>query len=223
MNITWLGHAAFSIEAEGKRIVTDPYSLHIGFAPINEAFDIVTLSHHNPKYHSCLDEILGEPQVLDGLEIARSGQVLLRDGLHFGAVEVAGEGENDDFNAMIWLETDGLRVLHMGDCGRALTPEQIEACGQVDVLLALAGAGPTLPIADLIRFIEALNPKLVLPMHYGVPQLKTMSLVPIEELESAFVARFGTSQSRRSTHSSLAIDAASLGDAPTLMILPAAR
>ena len=64
MRITWLGHAAFLIETEteqGKvRIITDPYSSRTGYDPIDEAADVVTLSHENPKYHSCLDEIEGE-------------------------------------------------------------------------------------------------------------------------------------------------------------------
>lgn len=222
MNLTWFGHAAFGLEVGGLRILTDPYSSEIGFAPISEAFDLVTLSHHNPKYHSCLDEVLGAPEVVDGLELARSGEVLRRGEVRFGAVEVAGDEAGNEPNAMVWIEADGVRVLHMGDCGHALGREQVEACGQVDVLLALAGAGPTLSIQSLLDFISALQPKLVIPMHYGTPQLKTMTLLPIEELEGAFGERFGAGQVRRAASSSV-VAAPNLTSEPTLLIVPSAR
>ncbi len=223
MQVTWFGHAAFGIEANNTRILTDPYSSQIGFAPIDESFDIVTLSHHNPKYHSCLDEVRGAPHVVDGLALARSGQVLERENLRFGAVEVAEDEAGNGPNAMLWLEAAGLRVLHMGDCGHLPSPEQTAACGRVDVLLALAGAGPTLAIPALIGFIEALKPRLVIPMHFGLPQLKTMTLAPVEELERAFAARFGAEQVRRAAQPRLLVAPPELPAQSTLLVLPPAR
>lgn len=223
MRITWLGHAAFGIEVENARILTDPYSSEIGFAPINEAFDIVTLSHQNPKYHSCLDEVLGTPQVLDGLELACSGKVQVLGGVTFGAVEVAEDEAGNGPNAMVWIEAEGLRILHMGDCGHLPTRAQIEACGRVDVLLALAGAGPTLSIPALMSFIEALSPKLVLPMHFALPQLKTMTLASVTELANNFSGRFGAGQVQRAQSAGVDISAAELPHSPTLLILPPAR
>lgn len=223
MKITWFGHAAFGLEANGARILTDPYSFQIGFAPIDEAFDLVTFSHQNPKYHSCLDEVLGEPEIVDGLELARSGQVLERSGVRFGAVEVAEDEAGNGPNAMVWIESDGLRVLHMGDCGHEPSAEQVEACGQVDVLLALAGAGPTLSLDALLDFVQVLQPKLVLPMHFGAPQLKTMTLLPIEDLAEAFAARFGVEQVQNAPSSSVEVSARDLLLSPTLLIVPSAR
>jgi L-ascorbate metabolism protein UlaG (beta-lactamase superfamily) len=225
MKLTWFGHAAFGIDTHGTRVLTDPYSSKIGFAPINEAFDVVTLSHSNPDYHSCLDEVLGAPQVLQGLEIARSGheQVLARGAVRVGAVEVAGDEAGGDPNAMVWLESDGVRVLHMGDCGHTPTAAQTAACGRVDVLLALAGGAPTLSIPTLLDFISALHPALVLPMHYGAPGLKTMALAPIEELEHDFKARFGSDRARRAATAVVDLQALEPASAPMLLIVPPAR
>lgn len=222
MKITWFGHAAFGIETQGTHILTDPYSSEIGFAPINESFDLVTLSHQNPRYHSCLEEVGGSLQVVDGLELAGSGQVLERYNVRFGAVEVAEDEAGNGPNAMVWLEAEGLRVLHMGDCGHEPSPAQLKACGRVDVLLALAGAGPTISVEALLSFIEVLGSPLVIPMHFGLPQLKTMSLAPVEELEQAFAARFGAEQVRRADETSILVSA-HLPSRATLLILPATR
>ncbi|HEX8464925.1 MAG TPA: MBL fold metallo-hydrolase, partial [Abditibacterium sp.] len=115
MRITFLGHAAFLIETSQKRIITDPYSPEIGYRAIAERADFVTLSHHNPKWHSCLDDISGDFEPIWGLEILENGA--RRGEISFGAVEVFEKEPNQGPNAMIWLESEGLRVFHTGDCG----------------------------------------------------------------------------------------------------------
>jgi len=51
MRSTFSGHAAFLIETSGARVITDPYSSSIGYLPIDDAADLVTLSHDNPKWN----------------------------------------------------------------------------------------------------------------------------------------------------------------------------
>lgn len=168
MKITWYGHAAFLIEtatAQGEvRVIMDPFSSRTGYDPIHAAADVVTLSHDNPKYHSCLDELQGAPEIVHGLEII--GRVVATHGLRSGAVPVF---ESYDFeqdrgegpNTMIWLEAEGLRVLHMGDVGHALDEARTAACGQVDILLAPTGGTPTIQLPDLQDFIARLRPAAV--------------------------------------------------------------
>ena len=189
LKITFIGHACFCLEYKTRRLLTDPYSTQIGYAPIETRADFVTISHENRKYHSCLDEF-------DEFENAPNaiyrGLEHLNQTVHFGpfalhAVEVFeklpdNSSHGEGANAMTLIEAGDLRVLHMGDCGHLPTEEQIAACGRVDVLLALAGAGPTIALPDLMQFIEAIQPKIVIPMHFGVPDL-TMKIAPVEELE----------------------------------------
>ena len=59
MKVKWLGHASFLITADdGTRIITDPYKSQsdgglVGYAKINEAADVVTVSHeHNDHNHT---------------------------------------------------------------------------------------------------------------------------------------------------------------------------
>lgn len=216
MRFTFLGHAAFLIETGGQRIITDPYSAEIGYAPIDESATIVTLSHDNPRWHSCLDDIKGDFETVSGLEILGSS---VRHGeITFGAVEVFENPPDDGPNAMIWLESEGLRVLHTGDCGFLPPDETLEKCGRVDVLLALAGGPPTLEIDDLMQLIEKLQPKIVIPMHYAVPGL-AMNALSVDELAK----RFEPSQVVRLEGSSLEITRAALPSATQLRILIPAR
>ena len=98
MKITWFGHAAFLVEGvnpegEAVRIILDPYNYPAcgGYLPINEEADIVSISHHNERYHSDLSAIHGDYELIDALEHA--GKSLTRKGVEFSVFEVY---ETDD-------------------------------------------------------------------------------------------------------------------------------
>ena len=215
MRITFLGHAAFLIETAGKRIITDPYSREIGYLPVDERADIVTLSHQNPKWHSCLDDVSGNYEVLRGLELEneiQSGEI------RFGALRVFETAQGEGENAMIWLESEGIHVLHMGDCGILPDDETIRKCGRVDVLLALAGGFPTLDLDDLMEFIEKLSPRIVIPTHFGVPGLG-MKILGVQEIEK----RFANEPIARLKSSNLEISRENLPERTQLQMLKPAR
>lgn len=170
MRITFLGHACFSLQFNHARVLTDPYSPEIGYLPVDETPNLVTLSHQNPKWHSCLDDVRGEFEIFHGLE--RINMNTVTRNLWLSAVRVY---ENLQFqegpNAMIKIQGGKIRLLHMGDCGHALDEATVRKCGSVDVLLAPAGGSPTIDLRDLKRFINELQPKIVIPMHFAVPGL----------------------------------------------------
>jgi L-ascorbate metabolism protein UlaG (beta-lactamase superfamily) len=99
-------------------------------------------------------------------------------------------GRDPDANAMYLLTLDRLRVLHMGDIGNPLAQEHLNALrGNVEVLFALAGAHATISLEDLDAAIEAIGPRVVIPMHS----------------RCTITARAACSTSSRSTPSSNAI------------------
>ena len=218
LEITFVGHACFLIESGAARLLTDPYSTAIGYAATSESVNVVTLSHENPKYHSCLDDVQTQ-EVIRGLE--HTGQTVQSGPFEISFIEVFenlrdGQTDGDGSNAMTLIEAANLRILHMGDCGHLPTPAQTKACGRVDVLLALAGAGPTIALPDLLKFIEIIEPKIVIPMHFGVPNL-TMQIAPVEELEALWPGEIQRGDS--SCH----VFAPQLPDAPVLRVLKPLR
>ena len=80
---------------------------------------------------------------------------------------------------MLKITAEKTRILHMGDVGHALDDATREKCGEIDVLLAPTGGAPTISLPDLLEFIEKLAPKIVIPMHFGVPNL-AMNALPLE-------------------------------------------
>ncbi len=202
LEITFIGHACFVLQCQNARLLTDPYSPQIGYAPVNQSVDVAALSHPNPKYHSCLDDVRAQTAIC-GLEYL--AQTIEIGPFKMGFVEVFeqlpdGEANDDGPNAMTIIEVAGMRVLHMGDCGHLPTRAQTEACGRVDVLLALAGAGPTLQLPDLLEFARAIEAKIIVPMHYGLPGV-IGNFAPLSELKKlwrgAIVRQNSSCQIRR--------------------------
>lgn len=219
MQIQFLGHACFVLESEHARVLTDPFSSHIGYAPVNVEADIVTLSHDNPKWHSCLDDVSGDFHVFRGLE--HLGQATFIKGVKLEAVRVwekssdGSEADDTDLAMVRMTFSNGLRILHMGDVGHALTESQIAACGEVDVLLALAGGFPTLSLEHLLDFVAVLKPKIVVPMHFAVPGLK-MQCLPVDELAGKWPGRVVW-------HEESSLNCANTEEGGVLHVLSAAR
>ena len=90
MKGTWYGHAAFGLEADGKRIITDPYTPEgVGYAPITDPADLVLISSDDDDAHCRADLIPGGPKVVNALTVAQNGGETTVDGLQITAIEAA--------------------------------------------------------------------------------------------------------------------------------------
>ena len=218
MRLTWYGHACFRLEGAGISIVTDPYTPELaGLAAVPEPADVVVMSSALDEAHSNAAGVPGAPRVLNALD-AVARPVAIAAGIELEAVAaMEGVDRPDDpkANALYRLELDGLAICHMGDVGRPLTAAQLDPLrGRVDVLLALAGAGLTIALADLDDAIAAIDPRVIVPMHFRTPSLR-YSAGPVED----FLARRPHDAVVRHASSSLALDAASLPQRRTIHVL----
>lgn len=182
MKITWFGHAAFGIEAGGVRVVLDPYrSPDVGgYAPIDEPADVVAVSHENDRYHSHLGQIRGRFEVLRGLELPAGG-VEVR-GIRFEAVPCFETPEKlpGDEVTILHFRAEGLHVVHLGDLGHALDDAELAPLRGADIVLAPAGGPPTIDFPLIRPLLEALDPRLVIPMHYLIPGKIDLKIQPVE-------------------------------------------
>jgi L-ascorbate metabolism protein UlaG (beta-lactamase superfamily) len=224
MQITWYGHAACLCEGNGVRVVLDPYRApDVGmYAPIDDMADVVAISHINEKYHSYTAALRGPdggaPVVVDGLVLLDRPQPEIVQGIPFTAVRVWENEAREEPIAMVGLTMESVRLLHMGDCGHALSPEEVAACGRVDVLLALAGGAPTLALPDLATFVRDLKPRIVIPMHYKNEKIN-LNIRPVEE----FLALMPAESIRRFDSPTMTITKETLPEQTEVWVLPPAR
>jgi L-ascorbate metabolism protein UlaG (beta-lactamase superfamily) len=173
MDIRWYGHASFGLTSEtGFRLITDPYRPDlVGYTAIPDAADLVVMSSGDDEGHCREDLVPGDHEVLNALDVVKSGGTRTVAGIDFTAMEAMEfehhpEHEVPGQNAMYRFEMDGIRIAHMGDVGNRLSPSQMAFYEDVDLLLALTGSALTIKMPDLMEMIHRMRPKLVIPMHF---------------------------------------------------------
>ncbi len=186
MVITWHGLSCFKIQAKsGNRetvVITDPFDGSAGIKmPRNIAGDVVTVSHkHN--LHSNTSEVgaLGEskkPFIIDMPGEYEVGGVFIYG---IQSVHDDKEGKERGKNIVFQFEAEGMTVVHVGDLGRQLTPEEMEKMEGVDILMVPVGGGTTLSLKETVNLVGELEPRIVIPMHYKLPDIK-ISLDPVDK------------------------------------------
>jgi L-ascorbate metabolism protein UlaG (beta-lactamase superfamily) len=193
MKIKWYGHASFRITADnGTAIITDPYTPDLaGYSPVTEPPDIVIASSDNDPYHCRADLIPGDFVSINALKLALSGEAeQMVKGIPIRAIEAMealDHPEHDpDQNGMYRFVVDGIQIGHIGDLGNPFNKKQIEFFQGVDVFLALAGGLPTIKLPDLKAAIDAIRPRLVVPMHFRTLSYKPRNTLWIESFLSLF-------------------------------------
>jgi len=189
MKITWLAHAAFLIEGDGLRVITDPYTPdRIGFAPITTPADIVIRSSSDDAAHSNAAMIVGDPTVVTATEVGPAG--VEARGLHITAIpaqeSLIYKAEPGD-NALYRFTLDGVRLAHFGDVGNRLNETQLAALAGAEVLLVPAGGPPTIDLDDLMDAIAIIQPRVIIPMHYQLPNA-SFKMLPVTDFTSRFTA-----------------------------------
>jgi len=178
MDISWLGHASFKLKGKAATVVTDPYEQQIGFKfPKTEA-DIVTVSHTHFD-HNATGAVGGEPFIIDGVgEYEIKGVSIIGVDSFHDEKKGAERGKNILFN----IQIDEVNVAHLGDLGQeALTTEQIEELGNVDVLLIPVGGFYTIDAPTAAKIVAQIEPKIVIPMHYATEGLTIKSLEGVDK------------------------------------------
>lgn len=184
MLIQHIGHAEFLITLEsGFRIVTDPFDASVGYPISSLEADGVLVSHHHHD-HDAVDQIGGNPQVIDYA------------GLHTFAPDVKVTGilaDHDDVGGskrgktlLFLLEAEGLRVAHLGDLGCLLDADQLEALGQVDILMVPVGGFYTIDAETAFQVVEQLDPRVIIPMHYRTEYNAEWPIGPVKDFTRLF-------------------------------------
>ena len=163
MEISYLGHSSFRIKTRNSYIVTDPFNSEaVGFKfPKTEA-NIVTISHDH-KDHNFAAGISNPSRIIQG---PGEYEVLGISILGYSSFHDASKGKERGKNTIYVIESEGLRVCHLGDLGYELTKEEIEEIGDIDILMVPVGGFYTIDSKDANSLVKAFQPYFTLPMHY---------------------------------------------------------
>lgn len=177
MEITWYGLSCFRLTERGlATVVTDPYDhTVVGFSPLKLRGDIVTISHAAPG-HNFESAVKPKQRIIDGPGEYEIGGVFIT------AVQTNGtkRGKDELRNTLYVFDYDGLNIAHLGDLSLVPSQAQIEALGNVDVALVPVGGGRGLNAAKAAEVVSLIEPGIVIPMHYSMPECK-IKLDPLDK------------------------------------------
>lgn len=181
MKIEYLGHSCFLFTHGKTRILTDPYS-GIGYEMPPVSAEYVTLSHDHFD-HNHVDGVKGVKEVFRRPgEYAAGGVKIVGTACYHDDARGAERGKCVAFT----FDFGGVTVCHLGDLGEAFSEEGAARFGHPDILLVPVGGTYTIDAREAVRWIEAIAPKAVIPMHYRTEGC-ALDIAPL----SAFTAAFG--------------------------------
>ncbi|MFH1820576.1 MAG: MBL fold metallo-hydrolase [Candidatus Nealsonbacteria bacterium] len=174
MHIIWHGQSFFQIQIspnKGEQVVlaVDPYDESIGLKPPSFAADVLLITHDHHD-HNNKKAVRGTPFLIEG-----PGEYEIKDIFIQGVASFHDnvQGKERGSNTIYTIESEGLKICHLGDLGqKELTTEQLEALGNIDILMVPVGGVYTIDSKEASRIISQIEPRIVIPMHYHVPKLK---------------------------------------------------
>lgn len=212
VRLHYISHASFLLQTQGGLNAVTDFTGFIGNTTLIP--DVVTMNHaHDTHWTANPDPAIAHPlngwgefskgidHYLDlGEMVVRNVSTDIRSG--FGGVEENG-------NSIFVFEVEGLCIGHLGHLHHEPNDEQYAALGRLDVLMVPVDGGFTMERAAMIRVIERLKSRIIIPMHW----FSGMALNSfLNDVSDEFVIL-------RDGRSSLEVSLATLPDRPTIIVL----
>lgn len=183
MELTYIGHSCFHIKGKKVSIVIDPYSPEmLGFKMPKQNCKILLNSHQHEDHNF-------NQQVNHEVLINTPGEYEIDDVYIIGVQTAHDDKDGDERgqNIVFSIDIDGINIVHLGDLGHELNEKALAKLGAVDVLLVPVGGHFTMDSFTASKVISAIEPKLVIPMHY---KTEDSNLKELDEL-SVFLHEMG--------------------------------
>ena len=212
VRLHYISHASFLLQTQGGLNAVTDFTGFIGSTTMIP--DVVTMNHaHDTHWTANPDPAIAHPlngwgPFGEGIDHHLDlGEMLIRNvstdiRSSFGGVEENG-------NSIFVFEVEGLCIGHLGHLHHEPNDEQYAALGRLDVVMVPVDGGFTMERAAMIRVIERLKSRIIIPMHW----FSGFSLTAfLDDVSDQFVIL-------RDGRSSLEVSLATLPDRPTIIVL----
>ncbi len=223
VQLEFVGHACFRVWEDGRpTIVMDPYTpatVKLDDDGSRLAAETVIVSSLNDPAHDNVGLVSGNPRIINALDVARGEADAVVNGEPLITVQAREHPDHTlhspNDNALYAFKAGDFRILHMGDLGYGLTPEQLAPfVGHCDVFLVITGEANTPSHEELDPMIDFLRPKWVVPMHYNLSPI-TFDMSRVED----FIAHRGKDPVIYPRHHTVTLPLPELSpDGPTIVV-----
>lgn len=168
MHISWYGQSCFKILGKDVVLITDPPNKKIGINSPRTRADIVTISHNHIS-HNNTEQIKDKPKIID-----TPGEFNVKGVNIYGipTFHDKNEGQKLGPNNVFVIEIEKIKLCHLGDLGHKLSDSQLNMIDGIDILMVPVGETNLISMKEVIETINAIEPKIIIPMHYKIIGLK---------------------------------------------------
>jgi L-ascorbate metabolism protein UlaG (beta-lactamase superfamily) len=158
MELQYYGANCLRLSAKKAQIVVDDNLAQLGLKAITKPTDISLRTNKMLPEH---------PDVAFGAEMP--GEYEIAGVVVHGIAARGHMDEEGKQSAVIYtVEADDTKVAIIGHIYPELSEDQLEAIGRVDVaIVPVGGNGYTLDGAGALKVIKQIEPKVIIPTHYG--------------------------------------------------------
>ncbi|MDY9925583.1 metal-dependent hydrolase [Methanosarcina sp.] len=192
VKITWLGHAAFLLEAE-KKLLIDPFisgNPKALCSPEDLDPDIIAVTHGHRDHlgdtiaigtrtgcriisiHEVANYIKSKGVFAEGMNKGGTMEVegvtlTMTHALHSSSIDASGFSFDGGSPAGFVIGIGGHSIYHAGDTGVFGDMQLIGELYKPEIALLPIGSRFTMGIKEAVKAVELIEPEVVVPMHYN--------------------------------------------------------
>lgn len=171
MQLFWHGYSSIRIEAKlgdtAVTLLTDPFESESSVRfPRTITPDILVLSHQNQKWFN-LAGAQGTPFL-----ISDPGEYEVKGVFVTGIQDPSVDPGERERPIVYRFFVEGMFIGFLGQLKRKLTPYEIEALDNIDILVIPVGGGEVMDAKLASETIAEIEPRVVVPVYYEIPGLK---------------------------------------------------
>lgn len=179
VEVEWCGHSYLLVRWHGATIAVDPHdggSVGVETCKVKADYVLVTHDHFD---HNAVTVASGP-----GTRVVkwRTGSFKLGEGVSVEGYRFYHDKASGRLRGTVVaykVEVGGVRVVHLSDIGHVPPREALEPLRGADLLAVPVGGVYTIDAVEAVDLVEALQPRLVLPIHYWVEGV----ILPLDPLD----------------------------------------
>ncbi|OGY66407.1 MAG: hypothetical protein A3A04_00240 [Candidatus Harrisonbacteria bacterium RIFCSPLOWO2_01_FULL_40_28] len=168
MSINWYGEGCFRIQAGSLDLLIDPFEAKGGLTPPRFRHNVLLETLRAAHGLESFGEQKGEEGVV---RIHSAGEYDVM-GLEIRGFQLVSES-TDTFTKIAYVfKLEDIKFGILGHISNPLEPDTLEAFVKTDILMIPAGGSPFLPLEEAAKLIKKIEPKIVIPTFFKIPDLK---------------------------------------------------
>lgn len=165
MNISWNGFGSFTFTAkplDGEvDLVTDPYQNTTGLRFPRTLKASLLVQSHDSDYANNTSAVSAESES-PMFTVTHAGEYEVRGMFAKG---ITAPIKNDPNHTIYRLYVEGIKIGFLGALDRKLSESEVEALGDIDVLIVPVGGGRVMNAQEAADVVNQVEPRIVIPSY----------------------------------------------------------